>query len=87
MLVTKGQFFATIGHLDVMPRDSRPESTDWETPGRERLGWSAPGWRNPSAHKTVYALRAAAAAGPQAQPNEQEALAQTIAQQNGKGTA
>lgn len=29
----------------------------------------------------------AAAAGSQAQPNEQEALAQTITQQNGKGTA
>ena len=44
--VTKDQFFAVIGPLDVQPSLQNPNHTDWETRSRQIIGRSVPGWRN-----------------------------------------
>jgi hypothetical protein len=43
--VTKDEFFAAIGPLDVNPRSDR-NVTIWETPRREVIGRSEPGYMN-----------------------------------------
>ena len=40
---TKKRFFATVGQLNVHPRVER-EAIYWETPQRELLGISTPGY-------------------------------------------
>jgi hypothetical protein len=42
--VTKEEFFATVGRLNVHPRSER-DASYWETPNREVLGKSTPGWK------------------------------------------
>jgi hypothetical protein len=58
--VAKDEFFATLyaDARDIMPSiiDS-PFYTTWETKSRFVWGWTAPGWKNPSAHEKIYALR------------------------------
>lgn len=54
--VDKEFFFSVIGPLDVNPRNEHREYTVWETRSRHQIGWSAPGWANPSAYPNVYAL-------------------------------
>ena len=49
--VTRDQFFATVGTMNVHPSNAHEEFTAWETPFREELGRSWPGWRNPGAPK------------------------------------
>ncbi len=41
--VTKEQFFATVGQLDVHPRAERDHSS-WETRSREFVGRTTPGY-------------------------------------------
>lgn len=43
--VTRDEFFAKIGPLDVHPRPF-PECSLWETPSREVLGRTVPGYAN-----------------------------------------
>lgn len=54
--VTKAQFFKVVGDLDVMPTTRNDFFTFWETKHRSNIGWSVPGWRNPSATPKRYAL-------------------------------
>lgn len=54
--VTKEQFYAAMGPLNVHPRPE-PEITYWEMPNREVVGISKPGWNNPGAEKS-YQLAA-----------------------------
>jgi hypothetical protein len=42
--VTREEFFAKVGPMDVNPRASATE-TVWETPRREVVGRSTPGYR------------------------------------------
>jgi hypothetical protein len=41
--VTREQFYAALGPRNVHPRAER-EASYWETPGRELLGISTPGY-------------------------------------------
>lgn len=42
-LVTKQKFYATVGQMNVMPRSER-DRTFWETPARQIVGISTPGY-------------------------------------------
>ncbi|MEM5406287.1 hypothetical protein [Paraburkholderia unamae] len=56
--VTKEEFFEALyaDKRDIMPSISEsPYNTNWETKGRVRWGWSAPGWKNPRGEK-IFAL-------------------------------
>jgi hypothetical protein len=53
--VNKDEFYAVIGPQDVHPATANPDCTIWETPTRQVVGWSYPGWRNPGEPKR-YAL-------------------------------
>ena len=44
--VSKDAFFSVMGPRNVSPTVEYPYWTNWETPGRVRLGWSYPGWKN-----------------------------------------
>jgi hypothetical protein len=56
--VTEDEFFAALRSdpRDIMPHNTNPLHTTWETPSRHVWGWTAPGWRNPRAEK-IYALQ------------------------------
>jgi len=41
--VTKDEFFATVGKMNVHPRPER-EASYWETPGRILMGKTTPGY-------------------------------------------
>lgn len=43
--VTRDQFLATVGRLDVVLR-SEPFHTDWELRNRTRVGRTTPGYRD-----------------------------------------
>ncbi|MNL56975.1 hypothetical protein D3C87_1805020 [compost metagenome] len=53
--VTKAQFFAFMGPRDVHPRPTRDCSV-WETPSRQVLGYSMPGYMGASGQKPTYTL-------------------------------
>lgn len=42
--VTKEEFFAKIGPMNVHPQ-SMPEATYWKTPNQILIGISTPGWK------------------------------------------
>lgn len=44
--VTKGEFFAVIGPLDVHPSHEKPDITQWKTRAGQIVGHSLPGWKN-----------------------------------------
>lgn len=62
--VTKDQFFAALyaDKRDIMPRNTDPTYTDWETPHRHQFGRTYPGWKNPGDPKR-YLLAQKPAAG------------------------
>lgn len=41
--VTKDEFFATVGQMNVHPRPER-DASFWETPGRQLMGKTTPGY-------------------------------------------
>ena len=41
--VSKDEFFATVGQLNVHPRAER-DASYWETPGRQLMGFTTPGY-------------------------------------------
>lgn len=41
--ITKDQFFATVGRLNVHPRAER-DASFWETPDRRLMGKTTPGY-------------------------------------------
>ena len=41
--VTKDEFFATVGPMNVHPRPDK-HVTEWETPGRHLIGRTTPGY-------------------------------------------
>lgn len=41
--VTKDEFFATVGRMNVHPRPEK-NVTEWETPGRVLMGRTTPGY-------------------------------------------
>ncbi len=47
--VSKEQFFAVVGQLDVHPQPRHPEKTTWELRDRTVVGVSQPGYKNPQA--------------------------------------
>ncbi|MER9195280.1 hypothetical protein NKI13_18555 [Mesorhizobium australicum] len=49
--VTKEEFFAHVGPLDVVTSLRSPDHTDWELRDRRLVGRSFPGWKNPSEPK------------------------------------
>ena len=53
--VTKEEFFAKVGPMNVHPRPLDGHSS-WETPDRVVVGLSYPGWRNPG-DPTRYFLK------------------------------
>lgn len=57
MEVTREEFFATVGRLNVHPHNNNPYYSDWETPSRTLLGRTYPGWKNPGNEKR-YLVRA-----------------------------
>jgi len=59
--VDKDRFFATVGQLNVHPRPE-PHRTYWETPTRELLGESTPGYLGGSPARYWIADRLAAKA-------------------------
>lgn len=56
--VTHDEFYALLyaDPRDIMPSNTQPLFTTWETRHREVWGWTAPGWRNPGEPR-VYAVR------------------------------
>ncbi len=49
VVVSHGEFWAYImaATIDIMPRNTAPHYTDWETRDRRAIGRSYPGWKNP----------------------------------------
>lgn len=43
--VTKEEFHATVGQMNVHPR-AEPEASYWETPSRVLMGKTTPGYRD-----------------------------------------
>lgn len=52
--VTKDEFFATVGPMNVHPSIVSPSHTSWETPLRKVIGVSFPGWKNPGDPKRYF---------------------------------
>lgn len=62
VIVTKDEFYAAIGPLDVHPSMLSPDFDSWELRDRTVIGRSYPGWRNPG-EPHVYMLAAEARHG------------------------
>jgi hypothetical protein len=52
--VTKNEFFATVGQMNVHPRLHETHRTSWETPDRTVHGVTYPGWKNPGDQKRYF---------------------------------
>jgi hypothetical protein len=59
--VDEVKFFAVMGPRDVHPR-ATPECSVWETPNRDVLGQSEPGYRSPYGTPKRFLLRSDLAA-------------------------
>lgn len=55
--VTQAEFFVTIGPLNVHPSHMSPFYGSWETPMREVIGRSLPGYRNTGLSPKRWFLR------------------------------
>lgn len=55
--VNEKRFFAVMGTCDVHPR-ATPDCSIWETPSREILGRSEPGYKSPTGKTKRFFLRA-----------------------------
>ncbi|RVT90743.1 hypothetical protein EOD42_23360 [Rhodovarius crocodyli] len=54
-LVSKDEFFTTVGALNVHPRSLETFRSTWEASNtRKVLGYSYPGWRNPGDTKAYF---------------------------------
>ncbi len=58
--VSKAEFFAFIGPQNVHPRPEA-DATYWETPARNLVGVSRPGWKNPGDAKSYSIAKATGA--------------------------
>jgi hypothetical protein len=56
--VSRDRFFSLLSAdgRDIMPSHRDPHHVLWETRNREVWGWTAPGWKNPGAHPSMYAV-------------------------------
>lgn len=52
--VTKDEFYAHVGPMDVTCNLDNPTYTVWETRNRTVVGRSYPGWRNPGDQKSYW---------------------------------
>lgn len=54
--VSKEEFFAMLGPLNVHPRCASPDYTDWELQDgtRKMIGRSTPGWASPYGTQATY---------------------------------
>lgn len=53
--VSEEEFFAFMGPRDVHPRPL-PDKSIWETPSRQVLGYSMPGYKGATGQKKVYMI-------------------------------
>ncbi|MBS7812285.1 hypothetical protein [Roseococcus pinisoli] len=44
--VSKEEFYSTVGPMNVHPSVVNPAFSSWETPNREVMGRSYPGWKH-----------------------------------------
>lgn len=52
--VSKDEFYAAMGPLDVHPSVANPEYTVWELRDRTVVGRSYPGWRRPCGERRYF---------------------------------
>lgn len=49
--VTREEFFASVGQLDVHPSIEMPHETAWKLRGGRIIGWNNTGWKGPYQHE------------------------------------
>jgi hypothetical protein len=52
--VSRAEFFASVGQMNVHPHNGEPQRTLWKTPDHTVHGVSYPGWKNPGDPKRYF---------------------------------